>query len=94
MVADYAESVGKQIKLHPRTKGEVAHYCNTCEIEVFNILFVLEQNHKFIVHCVDCARRTDAQLTAFVVLQQITFEELSQIFDSCQLNPHKQGVIC
>ena len=55
------------------------------QIEVFNLLFVKEFHNKFKVFCVQCAKK--ANFEDYVVLQQITFEDLSDIFDRFQLHP-------
>lgn len=55
------------------------------QIEVFNVLFVKEIGGKFRVFCVQCARK--GYIDDYVVLQQISFEELSTVFDQFQLHP-------
>ncbi|CAB3400526.1 unnamed protein product [Caenorhabditis bovis] len=86
MVLDYAIANGKQVKPHKRTKGEFTHYCTSCEIEVFNILFVKENvNKKFTVFCVYCARTQG--IDEFIVLQQVPISELVEIYDGMILNP-------
>ncbi|EJD75340.1 JmjC domain-containing protein [Loa loa] len=85
MIADMLSIYDKPIRMHPRQKGEVSHYCSTCEIEVWNILFVREVNGKFPVYCVQCARKAD--LSNFTVLQQYTFDDLSSVFDQFRLYP-------
>ncbi|KAJ1359462.1 Lysine-specific demethylase 6B [Parelaphostrongylus tenuis] len=93
MVADLSVSRGKQLKPQPRARGEITHYCTLCEVEVFNILFVKEINGKFPVYCVYCARR--AGLDDFIVLQQMTFHDLSKIFDNMQMNLiQKPTLVC
>ncbi|WKY14132.1 hypothetical protein Q1695_000018 [Nippostrongylus brasiliensis] len=93
MVANLSASHGKQLKPQPRAKGEITHYCTLCEVEVFNILFVKEINGKFPVYCVYCARR--AGLEDFIVLQQLTFHDLTKIFDNMQMNLiHKAALVC
>jgi hypothetical protein len=62
-----------------------AHYCQLCEVEVFNLLFVKEIGGKWKIFCVQCARRNN--LDDYVVLQQYPFEELQLIFDRFQLHP-------
>jgi hypothetical protein len=62
------------------------------QIEVFNLLFVKEIGGKFRVFCVQCARKN--HLDDYVVLQQITFDELGQIFDRFQLYPVRFPVTC
>ncbi|KAI6240646.1 hypothetical protein M3Y99_00434600 [Aphelenchoides fujianensis] len=86
MIVDFVRHTGKaQIRFQSRQKNEAAHYCHTCEIEVFNMLFVKEVGSKFRVFCLQCARR--GSLDEYVVLQQISFEELSTTFDQFQLHP-------
>ena len=40
------------------------------QVEVFNILFVTD-NKKHSVYCQDCARKTSANLSGFIVLNQV-----------------------
>ena len=40
------------------------------QVEVFNILFVTD-NKKHLVYCQDCARKTSANLSGFIVLNQV-----------------------
>lgn len=56
------------------------------QLEVFNILFVTEQNQKFTVHCFDCAKKADPGLIQFTVLNQYTREELVSVYESFQLH--------
>lgn len=58
------------------------------QVEVFDILFVLEQDKKFIVHCQDCARKIHPRLEGFVVLKQYQTSQLCEIFDRFQLAHH------
>eukprot|EP00794_Sanderia_malayensis_P011278 gene11278-12458_t len=99
---------GIEVTWHGREKNEAAHYCSTCEVEVFNLLFVKEINKKLMVHCQDCARKTSASLDGFKVLNQFSLDELRKIytnfcFNSTQgnsqpnaitnsIDPHKQGI--
>ncbi|KAK6112128.1 JmjC domain hydroxylase family protein [Brugia pahangi] len=93
MIADMVSIYDKPIRMHPRQKGEVSHYCSTCEIEVWNILFVREVNGKFPVYCVQCARKAD--LSNFTVLQQYTFDDLCSVFDQFRLYPQNRcAVVC
>jgi len=57
----------------------------TCEAEVFSVLFVLEQDKKHIVHCLNCARKVSPTLEKFVVLNQYKLDELVDIYDNFQL---------
>ncbi|XP_067669128.1 lysine-specific demethylase 6A-like isoform X2 [Haliotis asinina] len=86
MTYDTLEALGKEVKWHGRSKDETAHYCNECEVEVFNILFVTEQDRKFIVHCQDCVYKTSPTLEGIVVLNQFLIEDLTEIYDKFQLH--------
>lgn len=63
-------------------------YLICLQVEVFDILFVLEQDKKFIVHCQDCARKIHPRLEGFVVLKQYYTQQLCEIFDRFQLAHH------
>ncbi|XP_030402099.1 lysine-specific demethylase 6B [Gopherus evgoodei] len=79
---------GKKIAYQGRVKDEPAYYCNECDVEVFNILFVTSENgskNTYLVHCEDCARQRSAALHGVVVLEQYKTEELMQIYDSFTL---------
>uniref|UniRef100_A0A8C3HF96 Lysine-specific demethylase 6B n=1 Tax=Chrysemys picta bellii TaxID=8478 RepID=A0A8C3HF96_CHRPI len=79
---------GKKIAYQGRVKDEPAYYCNECDVEVFNILFVTSENgskNTYLVHCEDCARQRSTALHGVVVLEQYKTEELMQIYDSFTL---------
>ncbi|KAJ1119121.1 hypothetical protein NDU88_007307 [Pleurodeles waltl] len=81
---------GKEIAWHGRTKDEPAHYCNICEVEVFDLLFVTKESNfekTYIVHCHDCARKMCRGLENFVVLEQYKLEDLMQIYDQFTIAP-------
>ncbi|XP_049623106.1 lysine-specific demethylase 6A isoform X3 [Suncus etruscus] len=83
-------AAGKEIIWHGRTKEEPAHYCNICEVEVFDLLFVTSESisqKTYIVHCQDCARKTCGNLENFVVLEQYKMEDLMQVYDQFTLAP-------
>lgn len=52
------------------------------QLEVFNVLFVREQENRHIVHCVSCARRQTSSLQGFVCLEEYRLSELTQVYDS------------
>ena len=54
------------------------------QLEVFNFLYVSEQNKSHIVHCLDCARKINPRLDGFVVLNQYRMEELMETYDNFQ----------
>uniref|UniRef100_A0A8D0H5X5 [histone H3]-trimethyl-L-lysine(27) demethylase n=1 Tax=Sphenodon punctatus TaxID=8508 RepID=A0A8D0H5X5_SPHPU len=79
---------GKKIAYQGRVKDEPAYYCNECDVEVFNILFVTSENggkNTYLVHCEGCARKRSAALHSVVVLEQYKTEELIHIYDSFTL---------
>ena len=55
------------------------------QVEVFNFLFVTEQDKKHVVHCLDCARKISPTLNNLVVLNQYKMAELMEVYDSFQL---------
>ncbi len=59
--------------------------CNMFQFEVFNFLYVTEQDKKFVVHCFECARKINSKLDGFVVLNQYGMEELMEVYDNFQL---------
>ncbi|XP_077360789.1 lysine (K)-specific demethylase 6B, b [Festucalex cinctus] len=83
-------SSGKKICYQSRLKEEPAYYCNECDLEVFNMLFVTSEHSMkktYVVHCEDCARAKSPSLTGVVVLEQYRTEELMKIYDSFTLDP-------
>ncbi|XP_051465083.1 lysine-specific demethylase 6A isoform X13 [Apus apus] len=81
-------AAGKEIVWHGRAKDEPAHYCNICEVEVFDLLFVTSESNSrktYVVHCQDCARKISTNLENFVVLEQYKMEDLMQVYDQFTL---------
>nr|XP_041568105.1 lysine-specific demethylase 6B [Taeniopygia guttata] len=79
---------GKKIAYQGRVKDEPAYYCNECDVEVFNILFVTSETggrNTYLVHCEGCARRRAGGLAGVVVLEQYKTEELMHIYDGFTL---------
>jgi len=67
-----------------RNDSEVSHYCEVCEAEVFNLLFVRRSSEDLqthLVHCLDCARSIAPDLKDFVILNQYHTEDLMKIYD-------------
>ncbi|XP_066953112.1 lysine-specific demethylase 6A isoform X3 [Macrobrachium rosenbergii] len=79
---DFVKLCGLETKFHGRTRNEASHYCGICEIEVFNVLFVKEQERRHVVHCIDCARRQAPRLEGFVVLEEYHLNDLCQVYDN------------
>ncbi|CAG01561.1 unnamed protein product, partial [Tetraodon nigroviridis] len=81
-------AAGKKICYQSRVKDEPAYYCNECDVEVFDLLFVTSENSSkksYVVHCEDCARSKSPMLAGVVVLEQYRMEELMRTFDSFTL---------
>ena len=76
---------GVDVRKQLRQAHESAHYCITCDCEVFDILFVSEIDRKHVVRCLDCALQHDKQLENVVVLYQYTLEDLKTVYDQFQL---------
>nr|XP_061801607.1 uncharacterized protein LOC133592933 [Nerophis lumbriciformis] len=79
---------GKKISYQSRLKEEPAYYCNECDVEVFNMLFVTSENSTkktYVVHCEDCARLKSPSLNGVVVLEQYRTEELIKTYDTFSL---------
>ena len=57
------------------------------QIEVFNILFIREQEKRHVVHCIDCARKQAPGLEGFVCLEEYRMDELCEVFDHFMLQP-------
>ncbi|XP_059163060.1 histone demethylase UTY-like isoform X2 [Physella acuta] len=86
MTLDIVDQLKKEVKWHGRTSDEPAHYCEECEVEVFNILFVTKCEGQFLVHCQDCARKASPTLNNFVVLNQYSNDDLIQIYDRFKIH--------
>lgn len=81
---------GKKIAYQARVKDEPAYYCNECDVEVFNILFVTSESggkNTYLVHCESCARSATSATSSVVILEQYRVEELMQMYDSFHLTP-------
>jgi hypothetical protein len=60
--------------------------CIVCvQVEVFNLLFVTQQERKNVVHCGDCALKMSQTLHSFVVLNQYRMDELMDVYDGFTL---------
>lgn len=83
------EKFADQIELRKqlRTADEPAHYCTTCECEVFDILFVSEMDRKHVVRCLHCALQYDKHFENVVVLYQFPLADLQTVYDQFQLSP-------
>ncbi|KAK6618017.1 hypothetical protein RUM44_002459 [Polyplax serrata] len=87
IILDIVKSKGVEIRFHGRGKNEASHYCGQCEVEVFNILFIREQEKRHVVHCMECARKQAPGFEGFVTLEEYKMSDLCQVFDNFQLHP-------
>ncbi|XP_067350544.1 lysine (K)-specific demethylase 6B, b isoform X4 [Channa argus] len=90
ILRDQLVAAGKKICYQRRVKDEPAYYCNECDVEVFNLLFVTSENSSkmtYVVHCEDCARAKSMSLAGVVVLEQYRIDELMSTYDSFTLAP-------
>jgi lysine-specific demethylase 6A len=80
------EQFGQKISLRKqlRTIDEPAHYCFTCECEVFNLLFVSEVDRKHVVRCLHCALDIDPEFEQVFVLYQFPLHDLQAVYDEFQ----------
>lgn len=79
---------GKKLAYQARVKDEPAYYCNECDVEVFNILFVTSESggkNTYLVHCETCARQVSSNMNSVVILEQYKMEELMHIYDNFHL---------
>jgi lysine-specific demethylase 6A len=89
MILDYLEDkFGSKIQLRKqlRTIDEPAHYCLTCDCEVFDLLFVSELDRKHVVRCFDCALDYDKHFDQVVILYQFTLDDLQTVYEQFQFN--------
>uniref|UniRef100_A0A8C9RAB9 Lysine-specific demethylase 6B n=1 Tax=Scleropages formosus TaxID=113540 RepID=A0A8C9RAB9_SCLFO len=85
ILRDQLVTAGKKISYQSRVKDEPAYYCNECDVEVFNLLFVTSENGSrktYVVHCEDCARLRSQNLSGVVVLEQYRMDELMSVYDN------------
>ncbi|KAJ8372250.1 hypothetical protein AAFF_G00291050 [Aldrovandia affinis] len=90
VLRDQLVANGKKISYQSRVKDEPAYYCNECDLEVFNLLFVTSESSSrkmYVVHCEDCARLRNPMLSGVVVLEQYRIDQLMATYDSFTLAP-------
>lgn len=56
------------------------------QVEVFNILFIREQEKRHVVHCMSCARKQSPNLQGFVCLEEYRLKELMDLYDKFVLS--------
>ncbi|KAE8738872.1 hypothetical protein FOCC_FOCC015635 [Frankliniella occidentalis] len=92
LILEFVKSKGIEVRFHGRRKDEASHYCGQCEVEVFNILFIREQEKRHVVHCMDCARKQSPSLEGFVCLEEYSMSDLCSVYDQFKFSsvPHPQ----
>ena len=90
LTAEFVKSKGCELKFHSRSRTEPAHFCGWCEIEVFGVLFIREQEEKHVVHCLDCARKHNKDLKGFVCLEEYHLKELRDVYNNFKLANQNQ----
>jgi len=87
---EYVRSKGCELKFHGRSRSEPAHFCGQCEVEVFGVLFIREQEKKHVVHCLDCAKKHNKELKGFVCLEEYHIKELRDVYNNFKLTTQNQ----
>lgn len=67
------------------------------QVEVFNVLFIREQEKRHVVHCVDCARKQSPGLEGFVCLEEYKLSELVEVYDNFSLHTgvsNSTNIVC
>ncbi|KMY89465.1 lysine-specific demethylase 6A isoform X4 [Drosophila simulans] len=85
-IQEYVKSKGVEIRFNGRGKNEASHYCGQCEVEVFNVLFIKEQEKRHVVHCLSCALKLSPSLQGIVCLEEYRLTELQRVYDSFTLH--------
>ncbi|XP_036143128.1 histone demethylase UTY isoform X2 [Monomorium pharaonis] len=85
LILEFVKNKDVEVRFHGRGKNEASHYCGQCEIEVFNILFIREQEKRHVVHCMDCARKQSPSLEGFVCLEEYRMRDLMDVYDGFTL---------
>ncbi|XP_060660433.1 lysine-specific demethylase 6A isoform X1 [Drosophila nasuta] len=84
-IQEYVKSKGVEVRFNGRGKNEASHYCGQCEVEVFNVLFIREQEKRHVVHCLPCSLKLSPSLQGIVCLEEYRLSELQQVYDSFTL---------
>ncbi|XP_017042791.2 lysine-specific demethylase 6A isoform X4 [Drosophila ficusphila] len=85
-IQEYVKSKGVEIRFNGRGKNEASRYCGQCEVEVFNVLFIKEQEKRHVVHCLSCALKLSPSLQGIVCLEEYHLSELQRVYDSFTLH--------
>ncbi|OXA61182.1 lysine-specific demethylase 6A isoform X2 [Folsomia candida] len=83
---EFVKSKGVEVHFHGRSKTDASHYCGQCDLEVFNILFIKEQEKRHVVHCINCALQASPELSGFVCLEEYDLTDLMKVYDDFVLH--------
>lgn len=61
-------------------------YSSFPQVEVFNVLFIKEQEKRHVVHCLSCALKLSPSLQGIVCLEEYRLSELQHVYDSFSLH--------
>lgn len=86
------ESNNVEVRWHGKKEDESAHYCTSCDIEVFNILFVKYIEKKYTVYCAQCALKISQILENFAVLQEYDMNYLKETYVNFVQNFNKRRI--
>ena len=89
----FVRSKGVPVRFHGRRKNEPAHYCGVCDEEVFNNLFIKENEKRYIVHCLACSLAIEPELKGFVCLEEYSEDHLWEVYDKFQLMSKSEAKI-
>jgi len=87
----FVRDKGLTVRFHGRRKNEPAHYCGICDEEVFNNLFIKENEKKYVVHCIRCSLEMDKNLKNFICLEEYSEEDLLKTYDDFILYSEDQA---
>lgn len=89
LIINQVKKLGMTIEFQERLVDEPVPYCNGCDSEIFNILFLSKKptnKNTHDVYCDSCVRKGNiGSMGNLVVLQQYRINELKRIFESFQL---------
>ena len=71
----FVRSKNVKVRYHGRRKNDPAHFCNECEEEVFNTIFIKSNEKRHSVHCLKCARKNSPDLKGWMCLEEYQLEE-------------------
>jgi len=89
----FVRSKGIEVKYHGRRKNDPAHYCGSCEEEVFNTIMIMPAEVPHVVHCLQCARKNEPDLKGWMCLEEYHLEDLCKLYDDFRTGKIDQCVL-